>query len=112
MGHNDRLNTMAVETWEFCMSHKVRLTAAHLPSSSNVIADKESRHVYREGEWRLNPSSVQSAMTKFKFTPEIDLFASGLNKLFTKFCSYRPNPEAMYIDVMSGENSHQLVIQS
>ncbi len=26
--HNDRLNTMAIETWEFCMSHKIRLTAA------------------------------------------------------------------------------------
>jgi hypothetical protein len=83
--HYDRLNTMAVEIWEFCMSHKIRLTAAHyLPGSSNVIADTESRHVYREGEWRLNPSCIQSGITKFKFIPEIDLFASRLNKQFTK----------------------------
>jgi hypothetical protein len=46
--HNDRLNTKVVEMREFCMSHKIRLTAAHLPGSSNVAADKESRHVYRK----------------------------------------------------------------
>ena len=40
-------------------------------------------------------------MTKFKFTPEMDLFASRLNKQFTKYCSYRPDPEAMYIDASS-----------
>ena len=40
-------------------------------------------------------------MTKFKFTPEVDLFASRLNKQFTKYCSCRPDPEAMYIDAFS-----------
>lgn len=41
------------------------------------------------------------AINKFKFTPEIDLFASRLNKQFTKYCSYRPDPEAAYIDAFS-----------
>ena len=40
-------------------------------------------------------------MTKFKFTPEMDLFASRLNKQFTKYCSCRPDPEARYIDAFS-----------
>jgi hypothetical protein len=83
------------------MTHQIRLTAAHLPGSTNVIADKESRNIYREGEWMLNPSCVQIAINKFTFTPEIDLFASRLNKQFTKYCSYRPDPEAAYIDAFS-----------
>ena len=99
--HNDSLNSMVLELWDFCITHQVELTAAHLPGSSNVVADKESRKIYREGEWMLNPSLVQFALKRFRFTPEIDLFASRLNRQFTKYCSYRPDPEATYIDAFS-----------
>jgi hypothetical protein len=99
--HNDMLHNLTVEIWEFCMSHKIYITAAHLPGSTNIIADKESRHLYREGEWMLNPAHVNTAISKFNFQPEIDLFASRLNKQFTKYCSYRPDPEATYIDAFS-----------
>ena len=40
--HNDMLHNLAVEMWGFCMSHKINITAAHLPESTNIIADKES----------------------------------------------------------------------
>ncbi|XP_028393196.1 uncharacterized protein LOC114517607 [Dendronephthya gigantea] len=99
--HNDTLNTIAVEIWEFCMTNKIEITAAHLPGSTNVVADKESRKIYREGEWMLNPSYLQTALNLLKFQPEIDLFASRLNKQFTKYCSYKPDPEATYIDAFS-----------
>lgn len=83
------------------MSHKIIITAAHLPGSTNIIADKESRQLYREGEWMLNPDHVKTAISKFHFQPEIDLFASRLNRQFNRYCSYRPDPEATYIDAFS-----------
>jgi hypothetical protein len=99
--HNDMLHNLAVEIWEFCRSYKIYITAAHLPGSTNIIADKESRHLYREGEWMLNPNLVSTAIKEFNFQPEIDLFASRLNKQLPKYCSFRPDPEATYIDAFS-----------
>ena len=92
--HSIMLNTTALEIWEFCIMHKIKISAAHLPGSKNVIGDKESRKLYHEGEWRLNPVCIKIAMSKFNFQPEIDLFASRLNKQFNQYCSYRPDPEA------------------
>lgn len=83
------------------MTNKLQLTVAHLPGSDNIIADKESRNIYREAEWMLNPCYLQTAIKRFVFAPEIDLFASRINKQFSKYCSYRPDPEAMHIDAFS-----------
>ena len=47
--HNDSLNSMVLELWDFCITHQIELTATHLPGSSNIVADKESRKIYREG---------------------------------------------------------------
>ena len=58
----------------------------------------ESRNIYGEGEWMLNPFYTKTATNKFDFKPKIDLFAARLNKQFTKHCSYRPDLEATYID--------------
>ena len=99
--HNEVLNRIAVEIWEFCMTNKLKLTVAHLPGSDNIIADKESRHIYREAEWMLNRCHLQTAIKRFAFKPEIDLFASRINKQFPKYCSYRPDPETMHIDAFS-----------
>ena len=37
-------HTITVNIWEFCMQIKIWLTAAHLQGSTNIIADKETRH--------------------------------------------------------------------
>ena len=84
-----------------CMSHKIKLTAAHFPGSKNIVADRESRHIYREGEWMLDPLHIKTAINKFKFQAEDNLFASRPNKQFTKYCSYKPDPEVTYIDAFS-----------
>ena len=44
---------------------------------------------------------VQFAIERIKFTPDIDLFASKLNKPFHENCSYRSDPDATYIDAFS-----------
>ena len=72
--HNAMLNTLTTTIWEFCIMNKIKLTAARLPGSKNIIADKESRNIYREGEWMLNTSYLHLALDKFDFQPTIDLF--------------------------------------
>ena len=42
--HSEECNFLVVQIWEFCISHNIPwLTAAHIPGSSNVIADGESQ---------------------------------------------------------------------
>ena len=46
---SEECNSLVVQIWEFCISHNIPwLTAAHIPGSSNVIADGESRHFHSQ----------------------------------------------------------------
>jgi len=93
---------ITVKIWEFCIEHNIWLTAAHLPGSTNVIADSESRNFCNlDTEWMLNPTTLRKALSSLDFEPEIDLFASRLNKQFSVFCSYRPDPDAKFINAFS-----------
>ena len=65
--HNDTCNSIALEIWEFCIQNQIRLTAAHLPGSWNVVADRESRTLYRDAEWMLNPKDLASALEQLQF---------------------------------------------
>ena len=75
--HSDKCNSIGVKIWEFCMSHNtIWLTAAHIPGSSNYRADKESE----DTEWMIDPTLLGKALDALNFKPQIDLFASRLNR--------------------------------
>ena len=97
--HSEECNSLVVQIWEFCISHNIPwLTADHIPGSSNVIADGESRHFHsQDTEWMLDSELLTRALESLNFQPEIDLFASRLNKQLPVFCSFRPDPEASFI---------------
>lgn len=101
--HSPRCNSIAVQIWEFCKLHNVTwLTTAHIPGSSNVIADRESRQFHSEdAEWTIDPKVLNKALDALNFKPKIDLFASRLNKQFSTYCSFRPDPDASFIDAFS-----------
>lgn len=101
--HSEECNSLVVQIWEFCISHNIPwLTAAHIPGSSNVIADGESRHFHsQDTEWMLNSELLTRALRTLNFQPEIDLFASRLNKQLPVFCSFRPDPEASFINAFT-----------
>ena len=53
--HSDACHLMARKIWDFCISHNIWLTAAHLPGSANVDADYASRNFTNiDTEWMLN----------------------------------------------------------
>ena len=49
----------------------------------------------------LKPSVLHDALCTLGFKPDIDLFASRLNKQFANYCSYKPDPGAFHIDTFS-----------
>eukprot|EP00794_Sanderia_malayensis_P014717 gene14717-16247_t len=100
--HNPQCNDITLKIWDFFIQHSIWLTAAHLPGSVNVVADRESRNFHSQHtEWMLNTTILEDALTQLKFKPEMDLFASRLNKQFHYYCSFRPDPEALFIDAFS-----------
>ena len=100
--HSDDCHDLTIDLWQFCIQKGIWLTATHLPGSTNTVADSESRSfVKQDTEWMLNPSSLKFALDILGFQPNIDLFASRLNHQLSQNCSYRPDPEALYIDACS-----------
>ncbi|CAB4035953.1 Hypothetical predicted protein, partial [Paramuricea clavata] len=67
----------------------------------SLSADKESRRSYSDSEWMIDSNIMQKSLSDLDFTPEIDLFASRLNNQLNAYCSYRPDPDAMYINAFS-----------
>ena len=87
--------------WEWCIKRHIWICAAHLPGSLNTIADTESRSKSSNLEWMINPSILQEALRQLSFIPEVDLFASRINKQFAAYVSYRPDPNALAVDAFT-----------
>ena len=100
--HSRNCHAIARQIWEFCITNNIWVTAADIPGSCNIIADRESRHFHaQDTEWKLDSGLLNRASTVLNFKPEIDLFASRLNRQFPTYCSYRPDSGASYVDAFS-----------
>lgn len=100
--HSRICNSIAIQIWDFCVLHDIWLTAAHTPGCDNVEADRASREFHnRDTEWKLNQSLLSNAIITLNFHPDIDLFASRLNKQYNKYVAYKPDPEAMAVDAFT-----------
>lgn len=92
------LDNLSKQVWSWCENRNLWLSAARIAGKDNVDADKESRRINLDTEWMLNASLLKSALEVLQFNPDIDLFASRLNKQFTKYVSYRADPDALSLD--------------
>ena len=68
----------------------------------NVEADELSRglNLNEDLEWALDMDIFQEIVCRFG-KPDIDLFASRLNHKLEKYISFRPDPNAMAVNVFS-----------
>ena len=73
--------------------------ATHVPGIDNE-ADFESRNFNENVKWELN-KSFYSKISHIWGMPDIDMFASCLNKQIECFVSWRPDPDAAAIDAFS-----------
>jgi hypothetical protein len=99
-GTKESCNDLAREIWSWCHENSNWITSAHLPGKLNIAADKESRSVHDNMEWKLNPDLFDSICDTWG-KPDIDLFASRLNCQLSPYCSWKPDPGAMAVDALS-----------
>ena len=66
-------NTLARQIWLWCIENQIWVSATHIPGSTNVEADHESRVFHDNTEWALRPTMFQHLCEKI-FIPQIDLF--------------------------------------
>ena len=99
--HSSNCNKIAFEIWDLARKQNLWLSASHIPGKENKLADIESRKQEKSTEWKLDPVILKTSLDKLQFQPSIDLFASRTNCQFTKFISFRPDPDAWGIDAFS-----------
>ena len=73
------LNDMAVNIWRICFEWGLHISASHIPGAHNVLADTASREFNDSSEWAI-PQQVFNKLVSVFGMPDIDLFASRLNK--------------------------------
>jgi len=93
-------NNVSGDIWEFCIENDIWLTCAHIAGSSNTDADRASRNFNDKHEWQLD-SSIFGHICEHWGVPDIDLFASRLNRQLQKFCSWRPDPDSAIVDAFT-----------
>ena len=93
-------NNLATKIWEFCIKRGVYISAAHIPGKENIIAGLVSREFQDSHEGMLSLEVFKYLVELFQI-PDIDIFASRLNKQLPKYASWMPDTESYIIDCMS-----------
>lgn len=93
-----KFHTLSKKIWQWCEIRNIFIYASYIKSKDNKEADTESRKLEIETEWELH----NIAFTKITFArPEIDLFASRINKKCKKFVSWVQDPESFAVDAFT-----------
>lgn len=95
-------NELAKTLWAWCIEIQIWVTACHLPGTLNVVADRKSRTFQEETEWQLNTNTFNRICGKFG-KPDIDIFASRLNRQLPRFIAWQPEPDAEAIDAFPAD---------
>ena len=103
--HSEKLYCIVIEICLWCIQHDVWLTAAPILGPMNIIADQESRKISSDLEWVLDLKIYKEAVELCDFTPNIDLFASRLNKKRSKLHSQPPKSRCT-----SSQRFHPIVV--
>ena len=90
-------DSLSKEIWLWCIERDIWISACHIPGSTNVDADAESRKINSSTEWSLN-MDVFSDLDKLWGPFQIDLFASRLNFKVPSYVSWKPDPGAQYVN--------------
>ncbi|WAQ94141.1 hypothetical protein MAR_006612 [Mya arenaria] len=98
-GKIEQLNNIAKHMWLWSKDRAIWLSATHVPGIANE-ADFSSRHFNENVEWKLAESVFSEAVNCFGL-PEIDMFASRLNRQLDRFVSWEPDPDAEAVDAFS-----------
>lgn len=93
-------NSISKNIWNWARITDNNLTAEHLAGTENTIADKASRVFHDCTEWQLENFCFDWITNMFG-NPDVDLFASRLNRQCKVYASWKPDPGAWFIDAFS-----------
>ena len=93
-------DSVARKIWQWAESRSNWITVSYIQGRLNVRADKASRVFKDNLEWSLHDRIFRRICRVFG-KPKIDLFASRLNKKCPVYCSWKPDPEADFVDAFS-----------
>ena len=79
-------NQLTKDIWIICMDKGTHVSAAHIPGKQNMLADTASRKFHDASEWTLSKNIFNHLIACFGM-PEIDFFASRLNKQLHRYAS-------------------------
>lgn len=96
---SDQCNNVASEIWQLANECKTWISCSHIPGKTNE-ADHPSRNFNDQLEWELCNEVFLQLCNKWQ-KPNIDLFATRLNKKLPLFCAWKPDPEAAYFDAFT-----------
>ena len=94
-----KMDKLAADIWSWCIQRGIHLSAVHIPGCINS-ADFYSRNFSECTEWKLK-SKIFIRLCKQFFTPDVDLFASRLNKQLDCFVSWFPEPGSFSVNAFS-----------
>ena len=101
---------LALDLWDYCLSHNIWLKAVYFRGSDNVNADRLSRFFSDNHDYFLSNSWFTRLHSHLDFCLEIDLFASRLHHHLPRYASRLPDPDAEFIDSFSFSWSGNLYI--
>ena len=90
---SQKCNELSVQIWSWCIDKNLWLSATYLPGVQNE-ADYSSRHFNENVEWMLDKQIFKKITQHWPF-PQVDMFASRLNKQLEQFVSWKPHPDAL-----------------
>ena len=76
------------------------ISAAHTPGKYVIETDHQSRILQDATEWKLHLELLQKIVHKFG-KPDINLFASRINRQLKRYVSWHPEPDAMAVNAFS-----------
>lgn len=100
-GRIPELNLLARDIWFWCIARNIWISASHIPGIDNVEADRLSRTINDDLEWKLNETTFLKICQIFHLKEGIDLFASRLNYQLERYVSFLPDPEAVCVNAFS-----------
>lgn len=94
------LTDIATQLWQWCELRKIYVIASYIKSKDNITADAESRRIHPDIEWELADWAFQEIVSTYG-EPQIDIFASRINKKCPTFVSWHRDPDAMAINAFT-----------
>jgi hypothetical protein len=93
------MDALASSIWHWCINKNIYVSAVYIPGVENS-ADFFSRNFSDSTEWMLKKDIFLRICKEF-FVPNVDLFASRINKQVDTFVSWFPEPGAIFCDAFS-----------